>query len=103
MALSRNEKVRCGWCFDTSNLGEWSDLTYSECRNREMKRLFVPLTERGAFKRNSKSFYKCPKCGKWLRGSQLKIIRSNDKSLESLGGEAVQISITRRENEDNNN
>lgn len=89
MALDRKLDVVCGWCGKKSHLGTWNDLTYSRCTNREMKRAFTPLTERKAFLRKSDTFYVCPLCGKWSRGSQLRITNTNDKSLLSLGGESV--------------
>lgn len=87
--LSRNLDVKCSWCGDISTLGEWNDDTYSKCTNREMKRAFVPLTEKRAFVRKTDSFYICPKCKRWSRGSQLRIVHTDDKSLLKLGGESA--------------
>lgn len=78
MQVSRNDKIRCGWCYKESTVGEWNDLTYSQCTNREMKRLFQPLMDKRAFNRNSVSFYQCPLCGKWLRGNQLTLIKDSE-------------------------
>lgn len=89
MAISRNEDVRCPRCFKHSKLGEWNDLTYSKCSNREMKRAFTLLTEEKAFFRKSDTFYLCPKCGQWSRGSQLAIINTDNKRLLKLGRERV--------------
>lgn len=89
MSIGKQEKVLCGWCYKTSTLGEWDDLTYSKCTNREMKRAYTRLTEEKAFLRKSDTFYVCPVCGKWSRGSQLKIVDTNDKRLLKLGGEQV--------------
>jgi len=87
--IERNEKVKCGWCNERSTLGEWNDLTYSKCTNREMKRAFTQLTNEKAFLRKSDTFYICPKCFKWSRGSQLSIVDTKDKRLLSLGGEST--------------
>lgn len=82
-----HEKVRCGWCGKDSSLGEWNDLTYSKCTNREMKRAFTKLTDEKAFLHKSDTFYMCPKCNKWSRGSQLRIVDSDNPKLKKLGGE----------------
>ena len=91
--ISRNEHVRCGWCMKVSSLGEWNDLTYSKCTNREMKRAFTQLTSEKAFLRKSDTFYLCPHCGKWSRGSQLSIVDTEDHKLLSLGREPVMLNI----------
>lgn len=87
--ISKDENIMCGWCGKKSTLGEWNDLTYSKCFNREMKRLYTQLTEEKAFYRKSDTFYICPKCSRWSRGSQLTITDTTDSRLQRLGGEPV--------------
>ena len=87
--IDRKEHVRCGWCMHIADLGEWNDLTYSKCTNREMKRAFTQLTEEKAFYHKSDTFYLCPNCNKWSRGSQLAIVDTDDKKLLKLGREPV--------------
>lgn len=89
MKIDKKEKVRCGWCFKDSTLGEWNDLTFSKCVNREMKRDFTQLTDSKAFFRKTNAFYICPKCFTWSRGSQLRIVDTDNEYLKKLGGEAV--------------
>lgn len=89
MKISRNEKVRCAWCFKDSSLGEWNDLTFNRCTNREMKRDFTQLSDSKAFLHKSNTFYLCPKCNTWSRGSQLKIVDTDNEALKRLGGESV--------------
>lgn len=89
MSISRKEKVRCGWCYKSANLGDWNDLTYSKCYNREMKRAFIALTDVKAFSRKADTYYMCPNCGEWSRGSQLSIIETTDEKLKKLGNEYV--------------
>lgn len=84
--ISRDEMVECSWCGEKATLGEWNDLTYSKCTNREMKRAFTPLTSEKAFLRKSDTFYLCPKCNAWSRGCNLSIVDTDDKKLLSLGG-----------------
>lgn len=87
--ISRNVKIMCGHCGGVSTLGEWNDLTYSKCTNREMKRAFTELTSEKAFLRKSDTFYECPICNKWSRGCQLSVTDTNDEKLKRLGGEPV--------------
>jgi len=74
MRLSRQTNIECQWCYEKSKLGEWNDLTYSKCTNREMKRRFTNLAEPKALLHKSDTFYLCPKCEKWSRGSQLRVV-----------------------------
>ena len=91
--LSRNLDVKCSWCGKVSALGVWNDNTYARCTNREMKRAFIPLTEKRAFLRKSDSFYVCPCCDKWSRGSQLRVVHTDDPALLKLGGESVMTAV----------
>lgn len=87
--LDRKLDVQCIWCGETSHLGTWNDETYAMCSNREMKRAFTQLTDRSAFSKNSDTYYKCPKCGKWSKGCNLRIVNTTDKSLLRLGGSSA--------------
>lgn len=87
--LDRSLEVKCAWCGKTSTLGEWNDKTYNKCTSREMKRAFTSLTEKKAFFKKSDTYYICPICGKWSRGSQLKIVNTDNKELLKLGGESI--------------
>jgi hypothetical protein len=98
--LSRNLDIKCGWCGKDSTLGDWNDATYARCVNREMKRMFTSLTEKRAFYKKSDTFYLCPKCGKWSRGSQLRIIHTDDPELLRLGGESVAQLVNKEDNKD---
>lgn len=54
-----------------------------------MKRAYTHLYEEKAFYKKSNTFYVCTSCGKWSRGSQLRIVDTNDEKLLKLGGEPV--------------
>ena len=92
--ISREEDIRCPWCNKVSKLGIWNDLTYGKCTNREMRRAFTSLTEEKAFLRKSDTYYICPLCNKWCRGSQLSIVNTDNARLLGLGGELL---ITNKE------
>lgn len=91
--INRTEDIKCPRCNKESKLGEWNDITYKRCTNREMRRAFTQLTEERAFLRKSDTFYLCPKCKVWSRGSQLKIVNTTNEKLLRLGGEPVIVSI----------
>ena len=86
--IDRNEHVRCSWCYGVSPLGDWNDLTYSQCTNREMKRAFRSLKNRQVWGKESKNFYKCPNCANWSRGNKLRVI-SDNAELSKLGNEPL--------------
>ena len=88
MSISKNEHVKCSRCGKVSTLGQWNDLTYSRCVNREMRRAFTPLTEEKAFTRSADSFYECPECHEWNRGNHLSIVDTENSELLKLGGES---------------
>lgn len=83
--VSMEEYALCKWCFNESTLSEWNDLTYSKCTNREMKRKFTSLSDEKAFMKKSDTFYICPKCYKWSRGSEIRVINTKNQKLIKLG------------------
>ena len=87
--ISLKEKIKCQWCNKKSTLEDWENNTYKECINREMKRAYTHLYEKRAFIKSTDSYYKCPQCGKWLAGSELIIVDSNNKKLEKLGRQSI--------------
>lgn len=86
--LDKEAKIQCQWCGKEDTLKKWNDTTYEQCKNREMKRLYMSVTDTRAYAKNSGKFYKCPNCGQWLKGSQL-IINSTNISLSKLGREPI--------------
>lgn len=84
-----NVNIKCGWCRAESKLINWDKGSYEACTNRKMKRDFCHLTNERAYRRQDCYYYKCPVCGKWMRGSQVSITGTEDKRLLALGGEDV--------------
>lgn len=87
--LDKLTMIRCGWCGSKDTAVNWDKLTYSECKSREMRRLYTPIFKEKTFNRNADTFYKCPNCGTWSRGSQLAIVDTKDKRLLKLGREPL--------------
>lgn len=87
--LSNELHIKCQHCGKKSNLIDWDNLTYSKCTNREMKRAYKHLNDRKSFNRKADTFYMCPECKRWSRGSQLSIEDTDDLSLKSLGRESI--------------
>lgn len=87
--IDKNVRIKCPWCYKDSMLYEWNDLSFTFCVNREMKRLFTKLNDKKAFRKKNPSYYICPKCKNWSKGSQLKIVGTDDKELSKLGGEPL--------------
>ena len=81
--------ILCPRCGKVTKLKNWNDLTYSMCSTREMKRAYTQLYEKKAFKHESNTFYICPQCYQWSRGSQLKITNTDNPELKKLGGRSV--------------
>lgn len=81
--------VWCPRCGKVAKLKTWNDLTHSMCTTREMKRAYTQLYEKKAFRQESNTFYICPNCQQWSRGSQLKIVNTDDNELKKLGGRSV--------------
>lgn len=84
MKISRMESVKCPWCEKESSLGDWDDTSYQECISREQKRAYRSLADSKVWGRESKNFFKCPKCGQWVRGNKLSI-NSDNPTLNRLG------------------
>ena len=87
--ISPDVDVMCPWCGVTSKLGDWNKLTFSRCINREMKRSYTDLYKKKAFLSTTPAYYLCPNCGMWPKGSQLKIVNTDDPELKKLGGEPI--------------
>ena len=87
--IDKNIDIECGWCQQASRAEEWEENTYKECITREMRRAYTSIYKEKAFKRKTEAFYKCPKCNKWIRGSKLKIVNTEDENLTKLGGEPI--------------
>lgn len=92
MVLSEDIPIICPWCSNKSSAGEWDENTYKQCTCRKMRRLYLNIRDTRAFYRESNKYYKCPKCGMWSKGSQLKI-DSDDPKLRKLGGEPLNIKV----------
>lgn len=69
--LNKEDKVGCYWCSEVSTAENWNNATYSECTSREMRRAYTPIFNEKTFTESANTFYKCPLCGKWTRGSNL--------------------------------
>lgn len=97
--INLTERVRCPWCYKVHTVEEWDNNTYAQCTNRQMKRAYTHLTNEKAFKRVSDtqdSFFLCPSCNKWSRGSQLAIVDTKDENLLKLGNDISNFSIKKR-------
>ena len=87
--IPNDTNILCPWCECKCTLKDWNENTYKECKSREMRRKYTQLNNEKAFKRKTDTYYKCPVCGKWLRGSQLVIVDTEDARLLRLGREPV--------------
>lgn len=88
MKIEDTEKIKCPRCGKNSSLLEWDAYTFEQCTSREMRRAFLHLNSSKAFEAKSDTFYICPTCKQWSRGSQL-IIDSKDPMLSKLGRKPV--------------
>lgn len=87
--IKRQSLVQCPWCSDIEKAEVWNDGTYKECKSREMRRAFKPLFELQVWSKKSQHFYKCPSCGIWSRGNQLKLIDEEGNVVKSVGGQPI--------------
>jgi hypothetical protein len=87
--IDSNAMVRCPWCLESNTLKEWDNNSYAECLNRETKRAYKHLENPSVWGKNSKSFYKCPKCSQWSRGNKLELVDTSGNAVAGLGGEPL--------------
>lgn len=80
--LDKSTIILCPWCNQRSSLDNWNNTTYKQCDTEEMKRDFLPLYYRRTFNEEEKTFYMCPKCERWIKAIQLKLLSTNDKVSE---------------------
>ncbi len=86
--VGKDEIIICQWCNGKSTAKEWNDVTYQQCTSREMRRAFVDVYQNKSFSERADRYYMCPKCRRWLKGSQL-IIDSDDEELKKLGRKPI--------------
>lgn len=84
--LSAEARVKCQWCLSDNAPKEWDSVTFSECKTREMKRSYKSIINIGSW---YDTFYKCPNCGMWSKGSQLLVLDGNGNIKRGLGGEPI--------------
>lgn len=87
--LKEDNMIQCGWCKQKKEASKWEEITKAECKSREMRRAYTSVLNEKTFKRESNTFYKCPECGQWSRGCQLKIVDTDDERLLKLGGQPI--------------
>jgi len=87
--LEKDTMIKCGWCGNKNTAEKWNDLSFSECTNREMRRAYTQIYNEKTFSRKANTFYKCPSCGMWSRGSELAIVDTDDEKLLKLGREPI--------------
>lgn len=84
--IANSEIVLCPWCGNESTLEDWDKQTYSQCKNRDMRRSYIHLENEKVWMKDSTNFYMCPDCGNWVRGNKLKLRNEN---LSHLGGQPI--------------
>lgn len=89
LEITENLMVECPWCTGESSIKDWTDNSYKYCTSREMKRAFRGLTAIEAWMQEPGYFFKCPICGNWCGGYNLKITNSDDDRLKNLGNKPV--------------
>lgn len=87
--IGNEENIKCGWCNEDSTAEEWQKATFDACYTREQRRAFKRLDSEKYFKRDSKMYYICPKCGLWQRGCNLTLTRETESGTKKFGGKPV--------------
>lgn len=81
--------IECPLCGESNGIVTWNDTSYVECKNREMRKLYTPLTSFKAFSSNKRSYYKCPNCGEWVSGEGLHVYDCEMNKIEGVGWKQV--------------
>lgn len=89
MKIGSNLDIRCPWCRKVNKLGIWDLVTFKKCVTAQMKRDYQHMSDPKAYGKDTKSYYMCPKCNKWSKGSQLKFVNTDNPFLLGLGGESI--------------
>lgn len=96
MRVKDDSMIRCQWCQGENTAKEWNDLTYSDCKSREMRRAFRNIKEPKAWEQDAKFYYRCPCCSQWLRGDQLILLDNDGEPVRGIGGSPI-IQIKKRD------
>jgi len=97
--ISKDADIKCGWCSHVDKAENWNNNSKAACVSREMRRAYRDIYNEKVFDRHKKpAYYKCPKCSTWSKGSQLRIVNSDNPEHRRLGGEPVIKSVNRNKN-----
>lgn len=95
--IKEDSLIQCQWCGKNSEASEWNLNTFNQCYTREMRRAFKPVYNLKVWGRDSKNFYKCPKCGVWSRGNQLILLKDDGGTAENIGRNPVMKILTNKD------
>ena len=87
--LGRNDIIECPLCGYKACTEQWDKVTYKECTNREMRRLYVPITSIKAFSSKKRSYYKCDECKQWICGESLRVFDNNMNKIDGIGWKQI--------------
>lgn len=96
--IQQNELIECGWCKKESTAEEWQETTRTQLYTREQRRAFKKVEDEKIFKKGSKIYYLCPKCGLWIQGCQMKMTREEDGKTKTYGGQPIMKIVKNRAN-----
>lgn len=60
--------LECLTCGMDSTVKEWDTQTYSNCTSRFLRRDYISLTRKKAYKEATDTLYQCPHCLCWTEG-----------------------------------
>lgn len=73
LRISGKNVIECPDCKVESKLTEWDTVTFDQCYTREMKRSYISLADKRAYRKQSDTHYMCPSCKKYIKGYMLRI------------------------------
>lgn len=66
--VSNDVILTCPKCGREATVKEWDDNTYRQCTTRQMRRDYISLTRKKAYKESSDTYYQCLFCNDWIEG-----------------------------------
>lgn len=83
--IPADAEIECPWCNKRAEATHWNNNTKASCLTREQRRAFKEIYDPKQWKSTTKSYYKCPNCGQWIKGNSLRLEIEISGEMRKIG------------------
>jgi hypothetical protein len=89
MKIYSDDVFKCQYCGAPNKAITWDTETFRSCRSRIEKREFQHLNNSIAIEKDNDTYYKCPRCKKWSKGSQLVVVKARIEEVKHIKRDSI--------------